>query len=284
MRAQGSPYLFGPAGWSYRDWEGTVYPGKKPKAFNHLMFLAGEFDFVEVNTSFYHIPSRQLTTGWVKKTEAVPGFSFWVKLHQGITHQRQASRDEINLFKAALTPLQEVGRLSGLLAQFPYSFKLNTGHLKYVLAVAQAFAGYRLAIEFRDNSWNREELFAVFREHGLIWVNIDQPQVSLNLPLTSVMTHPEVTYFRLHGRNDKTWFAEEGRDARYNYDYNSHELDEIGQKINQLVDLAKKIFISGNNHYKGSAVKNLVALKRLLLGEQQDTRSTPRNDSHKGKD
>ncbi len=260
--------LFGPAGWSYKDWEGTVYPPKKPRTFNHLEFLSRDFDFVEVNTTFYRIPGVQLTGGWVKKTGALPGFTFWIKMYGQFTHQRQVSRQDVSDFKTALEPLRQASKLAGLLVQFPYSFKLNTGNLKYVLALARIFQEYALAVEFRHNNWNREELFEVFRENQLIWVNIDQPVMSLNLPLTAVMTHPDITYFRLHGRNRETWFSDEGRDARYNYDYSALELNQIARKIKELAALAKKIFISGNNHYKGKAVKNLLELKKILKNRE----------------
>jgi uncharacterized protein YecE (DUF72 family) len=101
----------------------------------------------------------------------------------------------------------------------------------------------------------------------MIWVNIDQPVISQSLPLTAVTTNPDVTYVRLHGRNYKTWFSDQGRDARYNYDYKALELNQIAETIKKLAQLAKKIFISGNNHYKGSAVKNLKELKALLEKE-----------------
>ena len=57
--------FFGPAGWSYSDWRGTVYPQPPPRGFNALAFIAGRFDFVEVNTSFYRIPGTRLAQGWV---------------------------------------------------------------------------------------------------------------------------------------------------------------------------------------------------------------------------
>jgi uncharacterized protein YecE (DUF72 family) len=259
-----SPYLFGTAGWSYKDWYGTVYPMTVPKDFNHLQFLSKHMDFVEVNTSFYNIPSLKLTEGWVKKTESIENFQFWMKIHQNFTHQRQVAKQEVIDFKQSLDPLARASKLSGLLAQFPYSFKLNTGDLNYVLALAEKFQEYPLVIEFRHNSWNRKELFEVFKEKGLIWVNIDQPMVSLSLPITAEVTHPEISYFRLHGRNERSWFSNEGRDARYDYDYSMLELDRIAKKIKELAALAKKIFISGNNHYKGSAFKNLLDLKKIL--------------------
>jgi uncharacterized protein YecE (DUF72 family) len=259
-----SPYLFGTAGWSYKDWYGTVYPMSVPKDFNHLQFLSEHMDFVEVNTSFYRIPSLKLTNGWVKKTESIENFQFWMKIHQNFTHQRQVAKQQVNDFKRALEPLAQASKLTGLLAQFPYSFKLNTGDLNYVLALAEKFQEYPLAIEFRHESWNRKELFEVFKEKNLIWVNIDQPMVSLSLPITAEVTHPEISYFRLHGRNERSWFSNEGRDARYDYDYSMLELNQIAKKIKELIALAKKVFISGNNHYKGSAFKNLLELKKIL--------------------
>ncbi len=98
----------------------------------------------------------------------------------------------------------------------------------------------------------------------MIWVNIDQPVISQSLPLTSVLTNPETTYVRLHGRNYQSWFSNEGRDARYNYDYKALELNQIAETIKKLAKLAKQIFVSGNNHYKGSAIKNLKELKKLM--------------------
>jgi len=264
-------YLFGTAGWSYKDWYGTVYPPKVPKDFNHLEHLAQFMDFVEVNTTFYRIPTLNLTEGWVKKTGNLENFLFWVKIHQQFTHQRQVNKQEIDCFKQALKPLERSSQLAGLLAQFPYSFKLNTGNLNYVKALADIFQEYPLAIEFRHKSWNREELFEVFKEKKLIWVNIDQPLISLSLPLTAQATHPEISYFRLHGRNEKTWFSNEGRDARYNYNYNLMELNRIAEKIKKLTELAKKVFISGNNHYKGSAYNNLIQLKKILTGKLKKT-------------
>jgi len=256
---------YGTAGWSYKDWDGTVYPQKKPTGFNHLEFLAQEkqLDFVEVNTSFYRIPSLKMTQGWVDKTESQPHFTFWVKLFSQFTHQRKVDAYDVSLFKKALKPLADANKLEGLLIQYPYSFKLNKGYLDYMLALSQIFEEYPQAIEFRHKSWERKELLDIFKEKQLIWVNIDQPVLSLSWPLTAHLTHPVTSYFRLHGRNKKSWFSNEGRDARYDYDYSALELEDIGKKIKQLVEQAKQIFVSGNNHYKGSAVKNLIQLKQL---------------------
>jgi uncharacterized protein YecE (DUF72 family) len=260
---------FGPAGWSYADWRGPVYPDPLPAHFNQLAFLAAKFDFVEVNTSFYRVPAPSLTRGWVSKTAACPDFYFWIKLHQSFTHERILEQPLIADFHACLQPLAEAGKLAGLLAQFPYSFKFATANLAFLQDLAGHFNGYPLAVEFRHQSWLADEVLAFFKKNGLIWANIDQPQISASLPLTALVTGRETAYLRLHGRNYKDWFSGQGRDARYDYCYSASELGRLAEVVARLKEQARKIFVAGNNHYKGAAVKNLLQLKEILLKRQQ---------------
>jgi uncharacterized protein YecE (DUF72 family) len=132
--------FFGPAGWSYADWRGTVYPDPQPPRFSPLAFLARQFDFVEVNTSFYRVPSLKMTQGWIEKTAAFPAFRFWLKLHQSFTHERMLDELMILDFHDCLRPLGEAGKLAGLLAQFPYSFKLQPANLAFLRDLAGRFS------------------------------------------------------------------------------------------------------------------------------------------------
>jgi uncharacterized protein YecE (DUF72 family) len=108
----------------------------------------------------------------------------------------------------------------------------------------------------------------LFKENHMIWVNIDQPVISQSLPLTWTLTHPEISYFRLHGRNYESWFSNQGRDARYDYSYSNLELNQIAEKIKKLEKLARTVFVSGNNHYKGQAIRNLKQLKQIIEGSE----------------
>jgi uncharacterized protein YecE (DUF72 family) len=256
---------FGPAGWSYADWRGTVYPEPLPARFNHLEFLAAEFDFVEVNTSFYRVPAPALTSGWIAKTAACPDFLFWIKLHQSFTHERKLEKSVIESFHACLRPLAEAGKLAGLLAQFPYSFRAEPGSLAFLQDLAGHFSDYPLAVEFRHQSWLEEDVLAFFRRNDLVWTNIDQPRISASLPLTALVTGKGLAYLRLHGRNYRDWFSDKGRDARYDYSYSAAELGHLAEVVARLKEQARKVFVSGNNHYKGAAVKNLLQLKEILL-------------------
>lgn len=260
--------FFGPAGWSYPDWKGTVYPARLPAGFHPLVFLAERFDFVEVNTTFYHIPAAKLPQGWVEKTAHLPHFRFWVKIHQSFTHERSAGEWAARQFLAALQPLIEAGKLAGLLAQFPYSFKCTSGNLSLVRNTAELFQPWPLAVEFRHRGWESEKVLEILRSDNLIWTNIDQPVISHSLPLTAHLTHADTAYVRLHGRNAAEWFADNGRDARYNYNYSAAELHDIAAVIRKLQETAKKIFVAGNNHYKGNAIQNLLQLKKIIQQEE----------------
>lgn len=254
----------GPAGWSYPDWRGTVYPTKKPRLFDPLTYLASFFDTIEINSTFYRIPQASTAEGWVKKVAANPRFTFTVKLPQLFTHARQGSSVEDAAFKAGVTPLQAAGKLGAVLLQFPYSFHHTPATLEYVRELGQRFQEFRLILEVRHGSWDRAEVYAFLEEIGIGFCNIDQPRVSYSLRPTQRVTSP-VGYVRLHGRNAATWFREDaGRDARYDYLYADEELEEIGEIAQAIARRASETYLITNNHFRGQAVVNALQLQRKL--------------------
>ena len=78
----------GPAGWSYEDWKGVVYPAGAGRKFDPLEYLARYFDVVEINSSFYHSPPAAWTRSWARRVEDHPRFRFTAKLWRGFTHER----------------------------------------------------------------------------------------------------------------------------------------------------------------------------------------------------
>ena len=117
----------GPAGWSYADWEGRVTPRRKPRGFHGLAHLARYLGFVEVNSSFYALPSARNAERWAGLVADHPTFRFGVKLYQGFTHAADLSGDERvrarEQFLRGVEPLAVAGRLWSVLAQFPVSFR-----------------------------------------------------------------------------------------------------------------------------------------------------------------
>jgi len=259
--------LFGPAGWSYADWAGTVYPRPRPPGFQPLAFIAERFDFVEVNTTFYRLPDLRLTSGWARKVAPFPDFRFWVKLPGEFSHGSGGDAALARRFLDSLAPLRETGQLTGLLAQFPYSFRPDIAARSRLESLAAWFVALPLAVEFRHRAWDRPGVVDFCRHRGLVFANIDQPPVAESLGATTHVTRADIAYLRLHGRNAGSWFSAAGRDARYDYLYSAPELDELAERVRELKAAARQVFVCGNNHYKGSAVRNLQELQRRLAAE-----------------
>ena len=263
-------YHIGTAGWSYEDWEGVVYPASKPRGFHPLIFLAAYFNIVEINSTFYRPASAAMAASWVRKVAAFPEFLFAVKLYQAFTHQRQDySAQDVAAFSQGLDPLQAAGRLGAVLLQFPWSFHRTAANSSYLLRLFRSFAGYPLALEVRHASWNAPDFYQELAEHKVTFCNIDQPLFGRSLKPSAVVTNPELSYVRLHGRNTKDWFREgAGRDDRYNNLYAQDELADWVQRIKDLGQKSSKVFVITNNHYRGQAVANALQIRNLLTGEK----------------
>ncbi len=264
---------FGPAGWSYPDWEGVVYPGSKPKGFDPLAYLARYFDTIEINSTFYRPARPEVTPRWAQRVADNPDFIFTAKLWQRFTHQRQEAwnAEEVDLVRAGLDPLAERDRLGGVLVQFPWSFKAGERSLEWLSDVISTFSVYPLVIEVRHASWNRPEFYRFLGEHNVGFVNIDQPLFTRSIG-PSAEASGRVGYVRLHGRNYDDWFRESaGRDARYDYLYDADELEPWAERVRELADggLVEDVYVVTNNHYRGQAAANAIMLASMVRGKVQ---------------
>jgi uncharacterized protein YecE (DUF72 family) len=254
----------GPAGWSYPDWEGIVYPRPKPRDFHEAEYLARFFDTIEINTTFYSPPSVQMAKGWARRVAHNPNFKFTAKLWQRFTHERNANRQAEKVFKEGLAPLREAGRLGALLLQFPWSFKNTRENREYLGGLVVEFMEYPLVLEVRHNSWNEPETFRMLAELGVGFCNIDQPVIGRSLGPSDRST-ASVGYVRLHGRNYEHWFTAEDRpEERYNYLYSMEELEPWAQRIRNIAERSDVTYVITNNHFQGKAIANALQLINLL--------------------
>jgi uncharacterized protein YecE (DUF72 family) len=265
-------YHVGPAGWSYADWEGIVYPPDKPRGFHALPYLARYIDIIEVNSTFYRQPAAVLCLSWVRKLEPFPGFLLAAKLHRLFTHERGDFSDrEADEFKSGIEPLRAASRLAALLIQFPWSFIRTPDRVRHLERLFRLFAGYPLAVEVRHASWNKPDFHRLLEESGVGLCNIDQPMFPNSIEPGAVATHPEFAYVRFHGRNRRDWFRKgAGRDDRYDYLYARDELEEWVERIRSLGEKSSRVFVITNNHYRGQAMANALQLKNMLTGRKLD--------------
>lgn len=255
----------GPAGWSYKDWEGVVYPEKPGKKFDPLEYLSRFFDTIEINSSFYRPPTPSTTRSWANRVAANKQFTFTAKLHRVFTHERgKGTKEDEKACREGMDVLAKAGKLGSVLLQFPWSFKNTADDRIYLAKLLERFRQYPLVVEVRHASWNNEEVYEWFEERGVGVCNIDQPIFSKSIRPAALTTSP-VGYVRLHGRNYQNWFREKApRDERYNYLYSVDELEPWLVRIKQVAKQTRETYVITNNHFRGQAVVNAVEIKAAL--------------------
>ena len=260
----------GPAGWSYPDWSGYVYPTHRSKGFHEATYLAGFFDTIEINTSFYQPLRPDHAASWVERVSANPRFLFTAKLWQRFTHDPSASAEDERAVRAGFDVLRDAEKLGAVLLQFPFSFHRTPETVSYLTSVLKRFADYPLVVELRHSSWQTKETLALLSEHRAGFCNIDQPVIGHSLKPSAESTS-SVGYVRLHGRRYDTWFSDDPTTPsheRYNYLYSLEELDPWVTRIHTIQKHTRNIFVVTNNHFQGKAVVNALQLIGILTGNK----------------
>ena len=255
----------GPAGWSYKDWEGIVYPQKPGKSFDPLEYLAQFFNTIEINSSFYRPPVPTTTKSWAKRVGENKEFAFTAKLHRIFTHERgKATKKDEKEFRVGMDVLAKAGKLGGVLLQFPWSFKNTPDDRVYLAKLLEKFSDYPLVLEVRHASWNNPDFYEWLDERGVGICNIDQPVFSKSIR-PQALTTSRIGYVRLHGRNYQNWFREKAPPhERYNYLYSLDELDPWLIRIKEVSKQTRETYVITNNHFRGQAVVNAVEIKAAL--------------------
>jgi uncharacterized protein YecE (DUF72 family) len=258
----------GPAGWSFSDWAGYVYPSRRPKDFHEAAYLAEFFDTIEINTSFYQPLRPDHAQLWLKRVAGNPTFIFTAKLWQKFTHDPSATKEDERAVRAGFDVLQEAGKLGAVLLQFPFSFHRTAETLSYLTTVLSRFSDYPLVVELRHASWQIPETFELLRENRAGFCNIDQPIIGNSVEPSAIATSP-VGYVRLHGRRYDTWFSDDPATPsheRYNYLYSAEELNPWVDRIRTITENTGDVFVITNNHFQGKAVVNALQLLSILKG------------------
>ncbi len=232
----------GCSGWFYWDWKGLFYPTQMPtnQWFQHY---AESFDTVEINASFYSWPTVSGVRAWMKNLPETP-FVFTVKASELITHVRR--------FDDAADLVRDFGYVGDLLGahmgcflfQLPPSVRYSPELLKSI--VSQLEPGRRNVVEFRHPSWWNEEVYAAFRDAGIIFCSCSGPK----LPADLIRTADEI-YVRFHGVSK--W---------YDYRYSDAEIADWAGRIRDSG--AKRVWVYFNNDYHGNAIDNARQLRAAL--------------------
>lgn len=266
----------GPAGWSYPDWEGRVYPSHKPHGFHPLTHLARYFDTIEINSSFYALPRAEHAERWVTQVAERPDFRFYAKLNRDFTHLPEPGAPaedaqweaKARAFQAGLAPLARAKRLAGVLAQFPVTFLHGKSEVRRLGRLRGLFPDLPLILEVRHQSWFERPAIDQVRGLAYSLAYVDLPGAWNHPPPWHEPTGA-IGYLRLHGRNSQEWFRGDAeRDDKYDYLYTGRELDELAHKARRIASVHDETAVITNNHFSGQAVANAIDLMFLLQGRR----------------
>lgn len=258
--------LVGPAGWSYSDWHGIVYPSRRPHGFHEASYLAEFFDVIEINTSFYSPLRPEMASQWIDRVAANPRFLFTAKLWQRFTHEDGATAEDADAVRRGFDVLHNAGRLGAVLLQFPFSFHNSRENFARLEKLLHTFAAYPLVVEVRHSSWAQPEFYRFLHESRAGFCNIDQPLIGHSIQPGARATSA-LGYVRLHGRRVDTWFSDDPElpsHERYNYLYSEEELEPWAERIRRVAAHTETTFVVTNNHFEGKGVVNALQLIHML--------------------
>ncbi|MDQ7792839.1 MAG: DUF72 domain-containing protein [bacterium] len=255
--------VVGTAGFSYDDWHGPFYP-QDLRPPDRLAYYARHFPAVEVDYTYYRMPTARTMAGMERKTPG--GFRFLVKTYRGLTHE--VTPDEVTTlfrqYREALAPLVDAGKLGCVLAQFPWKFKNEPASRDYLLTLREGLADLNLVVEFRNASWVEPGVLELLRREGLGFCCVDEPRLRGLMPRVALAT-TDLGYVRFHGRNAARWWKHDHAWERYDYLYGR---EELGEWLPKLRDLDSKVAITYaifNNCHAGQAAVNARDLQGLLF-------------------
>jgi uncharacterized protein YecE (DUF72 family) len=283
--------LIGTASWTDKSLvKSGWYPDRASSAEARLRFYSTQFPLVEVDSSYYFLPTEANAKLWAERTPA--NFTFNVKAFSLLTQHPTKPRalkdfgveegaqnvylSELetgavervwDAFLTGLDPLRGAGKLGLLLFQFPQWFPIGKANRAYILECARRAAPDRICVEFRNKTWMSENNHARTLEflegHGIPYVCVDMPQgFASSIPPIVAVTADEAVV-RFHGRNEKDW--ESGSvQRRFKYLYSPEELAEWAPRLAGLAAETKSTHVLMNNCYRDYAQQNARELADLL--------------------
>lgn len=234
----------GTSGWHYKHWVGTFYPAKMPPS-KMLRYYLERFDTVEINNSFYRLPTAAAIEGWCRETP--PEFCFAVKASRYITHNKKLSDPASGIEKFVNLVEKFERRLGPILFQLPPGWKLNRERLESFLQALPRY--HRYAFEFRNETWNVPEVYEVLHRYNAAYCIYELAGYHSPIQITA-----DFSYVRLHGPGAN----------KYQGDYSEATLRTWAKRIKAWQKELKHIFVYFDNDQAGYAPKNALELKAMV--------------------
>ena len=289
MNGRNCEILVGTSGYSYAEWTAAGFYPPGMKQSEMLAFYAGRFPAVELNFTWYQMPRADALDRMRRRVP--PSFCFAVKLNRTLTHEVTPAEWHGNArrFREGVAPLVQSGQLGAVLIQLPPSFHRSPDHRRYLANLLDALDDLPLAVEFRHASWAlgpaAEKVAAALAARRVTLVAVDAPRLPGLYPPEhmaplGVVTHPDLFYLRLHGRNSAGWRSG-NMQRQFDYDYGKAEMQEwTAARIPDMAARAARGLVFFNNHVRGQAPRNAGMLVKLLVSQGFSCKMPERSSDH----
>ena len=236
--------LIGTSGWSYSSWRGPFFP-KEVMIKHHLQYYASQFDSAELNGVFYRTPSLEVVRGWRDGTP--DDFVFAWKASKFITHWKRLSDRSRNSLALIEERLRILGLKAGpVLFQLPARFEANPGRLDSFMRLVPR--RWRVAFEFRHDSWYEKEVFKLLHKHDVALCISDHHDAPAPWEVTA-----SFVYVRGHGPG-----------GHYRGHYSERTLKEWARQITKWKRGRKDVYVYFDNDQKSAAPADALKLMRML--------------------
>jgi uncharacterized protein YecE (DUF72 family) len=292
--------LTGTASWTDPTLlESGWYPAEADTAEERLRYYASTFPLVEVDSTYYGLPSERTAVLWADRTP--DEFTFDFKAFRLFTDHPtplkalpRAIRDELpdelkektnvyakdlprdvvseiwEMYRKALMPVHSAGKLGAVFLQFPHWFFYSKENMQKILDAKEHLPDYSVAVEFRQPSWMTEEhaekTLDFLRENGIAYTAVDEPQgTNASVPPIAAATNHDLSVVRFHGRRTETWNKRGvGVEERFKYLYSESELREWVPKVERLANETQQVHVLMNNCYADYGIRNAQQLGQML--------------------
>jgi len=237
----------GTSGWSYKHWKGNFYPPDL-KSADYLNYVAGHFNCIEINTSFYHLPKPATVKQWMKE---VPGnFKFCPKMSRYLTQMKKLLDPEEPLSRFFSVFRQMKKKMGPVLLQLPPQLGFHRERTEKLFQVLKRrYSSYRLALECRHDSWFTEEAVSLLTKYKITFVIADSGG---RFPAGEFITAKDI-YVRFHGP-----------DGSYATSYSLKSLRSYAKKCTGWSAKGHHVWMFFNNDIHGYAIQNAETLKKMI--------------------
>ena len=240
----GADVRIGTSGWHYKHWLGNFYPERSP-ASKMLALYQERFETVELNNTFYRLPSQKAVIAWRESTPE--HFLFAVKGSRFLTHMKKLKDPEpaLDRFFGRVGLLRE--KLGPILFQLPPYWEIDVERLRYFLRVLPQ---HQYCFEFRNPTWNTPEVFDLLRAHNAAYCAYHLAGYESPMEITA-----NFTYIRLHGPGGK-----------YQGSYDDGSLGALAGRIQAWRSELESVYVYFDNDEGGYAARDALRLRAMVFG------------------